>query len=87
MKVSLVMKNIYKFLLITLILYNVVSFTGGIYPYDENILNKEFYPDNSVSKYTIISVILLFITIFTIYSLYFTFGKSGLDVDVLLSRV
>lgn len=77
-------KMFYKLLLITLILFNVASFSGGFYPYDESILNKDFYPNNSVLKYTVMSVLMIVMLIFVVYSFYFIFKSD--DIDVLLSR-
>ena len=85
MKLNSMLKQFYKFLLTVLILFNVVSFSGGIYPYDENILNKDFYPDNAVLKYTIMTLLMLIMLIFVIYSFYFVWKSN--DLDVLLSRV
>ena len=82
-KMNNMMKAFYKFLLIALIIFNVASFSGGFYPYDETILNKEFYPDNSALKYTIMSVLMLVMLIFVVYSFYFILRSS--DADVLLS--
>ena len=77
------MKAFYKFLLIALIIFNIASFSGGFYPYDQTILNKDFYPDNSALKYTIMSVLMLVMLIFVVYSFYFIWRSA--DADVLLS--
>ena len=84
MTMNNMIKGFYKVLLIGLIIFNIVSFSGGIYPYDENILDKNFYPDNSVLKYTIMSVLMVVMLIFVIYSFYFIWKSD--DLDVLLSR-
>jgi hypothetical protein len=78
------MKMVYKLLLITLIIFNVASFSGGFYPYDTSILNKDFYPDNIVLKYSIMSTLIVVMLIYVVYSFYFIWKSS--DVDVLLSR-
>ena len=79
------MKGIYKFLLIALILFNVITFTGGFYVYDENILGKDFYPENSTLKYILMSMLLIVILLFVVHSYYFIF--RSVDVDILLSKV
>ena len=83
-KIGKLTMTFYKFLLVVLITYNIISFSAGLYPFKENILNKKFYPKNDSVKYTIMSSLLFVMSLFMMYTYYFILKRC--DVDVLLSK-
>ena len=75
---------IQKVLVLLLVLFNVITFTAGLPPYDEHIFNKSWYPANNGLKYTIASLILVIILLFLGSTILTTFQTD--DIRVLLSK-
>ena len=79
------LKVFHKVLVLILVLYSCVSFSAGIYPFEQNVLSKEFLPENNILKYLVIVLLLLFILFLSGMSVKNMFQVD--DVKVLLSTV
>lgn len=79
------LKIFHKLLVLILVLYSCLSFSAGVYPFEQNILSKEFLPSNAGLKYFIVALLLLFMLTFAGLTLKSTFQVD--DVKVLLSAV
>lgn len=81
----MILKTIHKVLVLVLVLYSCISYSAGVYPFEQSIINKEFLPNNNGLKYTIVSIILSLLLTFAFLTVRYTFQVD--DVKVLLSTV
>ena len=79
------LKLIHKILVIILVLYSCISFSAGIYPFEESIINKSFLPENDILKYLIVSLLIIFMLLFSVITVRNSFQVD--DIKVLLSTV
>ena len=78
-------KLIHKILLLILVLYSCISFSAGIYPFEDSIINKAFLPENDILKYLILSILIIIMLLFSVVTVRNTFQVD--DAKVLLSTV
>ena len=78
------MYNIYRMLVVLLVLYICVSFSAGLPPFENHIFEKEFLPSNEGMRYFVSSLLLLLMLLSIWYSVWASLQNC--DVRVLLSK-
>ena len=77
------LKTIHKWIVYLLLTYAIIAYAGGFPPFEETVLNKDFYPSGSLKYATIFAVSLLLLSFWILSTRYVLLTD---DMRVLLAK-